>query len=154
MSITQMERRRIEAEQALRMYEALTDEFGKNKALEIIGRVSAAAAFEHGRELAAKAPEGEPSLKHFATIMDVWRAGEALDFKDERLSGDEWSFVVTRCGYVDLYREMGLPGELAYKISCIRDEHLARGYSQRLRLERPGVVALGASSCSFRFIWT
>lgn len=150
----QIDRRRIEAQMALRMYHALAKELGAPKALEIIGSVASSDAREQGHAFAAKAPDNKPRLAHFATVMDLWRAGGALDFKDVRLTDDQWSFTVTRCGYAEMYRDMGLPTELAYNLSCIRDGHLAAGYSRRLRLDRPQTIVQGHTACVFRFTWT
>jgi hypothetical protein len=149
----QIDRRRIEAEMALRMYHSLAREVGAPKALEIIGSVASSDAFEQGRALAAKAPENKPCLAHFATVMDLWRAGGALEFKDVRLADDQWSFTVTRCGYAEMYRDMGLPSDLAYNLSCIRDGHLAAGYSDRLTLDRPQTIVRGHTVCNFIFTW-
>jgi hypothetical protein len=85
--------------------------------------------------------------------METWKAGGALDFKDVSLQENTWSFTVTRCGYAELYSRMGLPPELAYAVSCLRDEHLARGYGEHLRLERSGTIVEGRPCCEFRFIW-
>lgn len=152
--MTQLDRRRIEAEFAAKLHEILSGDFGPEKALEIIGRASAREAFEMGRKLADSAPGNAPCLEHFSTVMDVWKAGGALDFVDVRLEKGVWSFCVVRCGYADMYVDMGLPAGLAYNVSCIRDEHLARGYSDRLRLERSKTIVQGAPACEFRFIWT
>lgn len=153
-NIPQIERRRIEAELIGKLYMTLSEELGAEKALEMIGRATSRDAFETGRAFAAKAPGGEPSLEHFATMMDVWRAGGVLDFDNVRLEDGVWSFNMTRCGYAQMYREMGLPPELAYNVSCVRDAHLARGYSEHLRLERSSTIVEGAPVCDFRFIWT
>ena len=152
--VSQIERRRIEAGFSARLHEILSEDFGHEKSLEIIGGASAREAFDMGRMLSESAPGNVPSLEHFSTVMDVWKAGGALDFVDVRLDENVWSFTVVRCAYADLYQDMGLPAGLAYNVSCIRDEHLARGYSDRLRLERSKTIVQGASACEFRFVWT
>ena len=60
---------------------------------------------------------------------------------------------MTRCRYAETYREMGLPEELATRISCLRDGAFVAGYSDKLRLDRPGTIASGAASCPFTFTW-
>ena len=63
------------------------------------------------------------------------------------------SFDVTRCRYAESYREMGLPEELAVRVSCLRDAAFAAGYSPCLTLDRPATIASGAEKCPFTFTW-
>jgi len=151
--MTQLERRRIEAEILVQVYETLTDRLGTDQALAVITETTERAARQAGAAFAASAPDG-PSLEHFATVIDVWRAGGALDFEDERLERGQWSFAVTRCSYADLYiHDMGLAPDLAFALSCARDAAFAAGYHPRLRLERSPTIAQGSSACLFRFVW-
>ena len=85
--------------------------------------------------------------------MDCWRNGGALTTEDVRLEANRLSFAVTRCAYLEKYRSLGLPEELAGLISCCRDEPFAQGYSQRLALDRPRTLAQGAPACLFTFTW-
>jgi len=152
-SVRQIDRRRIEAEMALGIYTELVPVVGEDRAVEIIEAAACADAREQGARLAEGA-SGEPSLAHFATVMDVWRSGGALDFADVRLTDTVWSFTVTRCDYAEIYREMGLPKKLANALSCARDAHLAAGYSPRLALTRPETIVGGFPACGFTFTWT
>jgi hypothetical protein len=152
-SVSQIDRRRIEAEMALRIYAELMPVMGEDRAMEIIKAAACADAREQGARL-AKGACGEPGLAHFATVMDVWRAGGALEFADVRLTDTVWSFTVTRCAYAEIYRDMGLPKKLAQVLSCARDAHLAAGYSPRLKLTRPETIVGGYPACGFTFTWT
>ena len=58
---------------------------------------------------------------------------------------------MTRCGYADFYKELGLP-ELGYLFSCNRDFAMAEGFSRDIRLERTQTIMEGASHCDFRFV--
>lgn len=136
----------------LRLYETGKEKFGKTALLELVEATTCGAAREVGRQFAESAPGG-PSLAHFSTMLDVWRAGGALDIVDSRCTDAEWTFRVVRCRYLEAYRELGLPDELSYAVSCARDACLARGYSDRLRLDRPAVISRGAPACLFRFVW-
>ena len=103
-------------------------------------------------DAAAAAPHG-PSLAHFVTVADLWRRGGALTIEDEQQTPDRVFFAVTRCRYVESYREMGLPEELVTRLSCQRDGAFAAGYSPCLVLSRPTTLAAGASGCPFTFTW-
>ncbi len=145
-------RRRIEAEMLLRVYRVLCPQVGPDRALAVVSTAVEGAAEAAGREFARQAPEG-PSLEHFATVLDRWREGDALDLRDVRLGEEALSFTVTRCRYADLYRSMGLSIPLARALSCGRDAAFARGYHAGLTLERRGTIVEGAAACRFRFVW-
>ncbi|GAB7021572.1 L-2-amino-thiazoline-4-carboxylic acid hydrolase [Salidesulfovibrio brasiliensis] len=153
MEIRQIDRRIIEAEMLGRVYEELCRTHDRDAALAVIANTVARAGREAGKAFAAAAPGG-PSLAHFKTVVDIWRAGGALDIAVEEDSDTAFSFRVTRCGYVDAYREAGMPEELCRTISCNRDAPFAEAYDPRLTLERPCTIAAGAEACRFRFVWT
>lgn len=152
MSVTLLEQRAIEAGVFKALYGAMKAEMGREGALLTIERAVRGLAGEAGRAFAAKAPDG-PSFEHFKTVLGVWRGSGALDIEDVKAGPDELAFTVTRCAYVDAYREMGLPPELTGLISCCRDEPFAKGYSERVHMERPETIGAGGERCRFRFIW-
>ncbi|WP_461209600.1 L-2-amino-thiazoline-4-carboxylic acid hydrolase [Desulfocurvus sp. DL9XJH121] len=151
--VTQLDRRRIEAELLIQTYHILCERMPEPEALDIIRETTSAAAVSAGQAFARTAPGG-PSLIHFATVVDLWRAGGALDVTDGDLTDREFRPCVTRCSYAELYiKELGLSPELAAALSCSRDFAFAAGYSPRLTLERPSTIASGGSCCDFRFRW-
>ena len=150
--VTLLERRRIEAAMLADVYAVLLTRFGRETALGVIEDTVERAAYEAGRALAASAPNG-PGLEHFATVTQLWQRGGALVIENERLDAQSLSFVVTRCRYAESYREMGLPRELATRISCLRDAAFVAGYSPKLALSRSETIAAGADRCPFLFTW-
>jgi hypothetical protein len=152
--IPMLARRGIEAEMVVRIMASASKLAGPEQARAIIEDAISSAAFSAGQSFAAKAPGGAPSLAHFAQVLDMWRMGDALDIADVRLDAQTLSFRVTRCGYVDLYRELGLPADLPPLVSCSRDAAFAAGYSPRLTMERPQTIAKGSAYCGFIFRWT
>ncbi len=152
MPISMLEQRRIEAAALARVYRNVRERRGDDEALHMVRLAAEIDAREAGKAFAAQAENG-PSLAHFATIVDRWRGEGVLDIEDFELTDTQLSFTVVRCGYVEAYLEMGLPQELAPALSCCRDEPFGQGYSPRLRLERPHVIAEGAASCPFTFVW-
>ena len=143
-------RRRIEAEILARVHRSLARRLGEEAALEVIGEAVEAAAEAAGRDFAGQGPGG-PSLVHFATVLQRWTEGGALELREVRLAPETLEFAVTRCAYADLYRSLGLPPALGYTLSCRRDAAFARGYDSRLSLERSPTLAEGAPDCRFRF---
>jgi hypothetical protein len=59
-------------------------------------------------------------------------------------------FNVTRCPYLDAYRDLGLQ-HLGVAFSCCRDEPFARGFNPHLRLERTRTLMEGDAHCDFRY---
>lgn len=146
-------RRAIEAELALRIYSAALPSLGEAAALELLNTAIDDAARAAGKAFAARAPHATPSLEHFSQVLHLWQAGGALTIADIDRGPDRLCFSVTRCGYMEMYQEMGLPKPLHASLSCRRDAAFAEGYSPRLRMERPQTISDGAASCLFRFCW-
>ncbi len=147
-----LDRRCIEAAALAALYETLVARFNRETALAVVGETLDRLAREAGRAFAASAPDG-PSLAHFASTVDAWRRGGALCIENYRQDGRSISFDVTRCRYAENYRDMGLPEELATRLSCDRDAPFAAGYSPKLKLSRPETIAAGAGCCPFTFTW-
>lgn len=150
--MTLLERRAVEAGIFQAMYEALEPRLGKVQALDAVGRAARSLAAQAGRAFAAQAPHG-PCFDHFKTVLGMWRASGALDIENVSSGPDELRFDVTRCAYVEKYREMGLAPELAGLVSCCRDEPFATAYSGNITMERPETIGAGAPRCRFRFTW-
>uniref|UniRef100_A0A7C3WH71 L-2-amino-thiazoline-4-carboxylic acid hydrolase n=1 Tax=Fundidesulfovibrio putealis TaxID=270496 RepID=A0A7C3WH71_9BACT len=150
--MTLLERRQVEAGIFLAMYTTLLREMEPLKALDTVARAVAELAEQAGRDFAAQAPDG-PNFAHFCSVFELWRGSGSLDIADLNVEGNRVSFSVTRCAYVEAYRHMDLPDELAVLLSCARDEPFAKGYSPNIVMERPETIAEGAPSCPFSFIW-
>lgn len=146
-------RRAIEAELARRFNAEAAARLGASAALELLDAAIDQAAQEAGKAFAAKAPGGEPSLEHFALVLDLWQAGGALTLANIKHGPHSLSFSVTRCGYMEMYQALGIPKELHASLSCRRDAAFAAGYSPKLRLERPQIISDGSPNCLFRFRW-
>ncbi len=146
---TMLERRRIEAELAKRIYAVLGDELGAGRARELLGEVARKAAFEAGRELAAR--DGDPGgLLGFAELTRIWQEGGALDIEWNERSSERLSFDVVRCRYAEMYAELGVE-ELGEVLSCNRDGSLCTGYDLRIRMTRRETIMGGARRCDFCF---
>lgn len=137
----------------LRVYAAASASLGPEQARGLLEQAVDSAALAAGRAFALTAPQGLPSLAHFATVLERWQEGGVLDITDIRLDADSLSFAVTRCGYVERYAALGVPAQLRTVFSCRRDAAFAEGYSPHLALERPQTIAEGHLACGFVFRW-
>ncbi len=134
------------------VWEKTAARVGRASATAILTEALADDARAAGAAFARQAPHG-PSLAHFATVLDRWREGGALDIADIRLTETTLSCTVTACAYARGYADMGLPLDLIPLLSCVRDEPFAQGYSPCLSMHRPETIAGGAPGCRFVFTW-
>lgn len=150
--LTQMEQRRIEVDILRRLFDMLTERFGRAEALQMVGNVTRAAAREAGKAH-AETCDTTPNLTHFATVVNTWRSSRALEIAKVEIGFDKMRAIIKRCGYIDAYREMGLPDDLVCQISCLREEAFVEGYSSHLNLKRPTTLCGDRKPCELIYTW-
>ena len=149
MAITLLEQRQIEANVLIPLIKAFQTEFGAERANAVARKVITDLARRHGEALANAQPEGNP-IDKLAAGLPRFSAGGALDIEELDHSSDSYAFNITRCGYAEFYKKMGV-SELGFLLSCSRDFALAEGMSPDLELTRTQTIMQGASYCDFRF---
>ena len=147
MTITHLERRRIEAGVLIPMLEAFQRAFGKERANEVAREVIRQLAREDGSRWAGRFGRDLEALQQ---VAQLWSAGGALEIQPLAAGKERLEFNVTRCRYAELYQELGLP-ELGALIHCSRDFAMAEGFSGDVELKRTQTLMQGASHCDFRF---
>jgi hypothetical protein len=105
-------------------------------------------AREQGAQLTQQA--GGCSLAHFATALEAWKKGDAMEMVVLEQNEQRLAYNVTRCGYADMYRQLGL-AELGKTLSCGRDFALIEGFNAEISLTRTQTILDGASCCDFRY---
>ena len=142
-----------QAEVIAPLYEEMKAELGEERAADILARAVQKSARAEAAAHAAAEPGGT-SLRSFIALYDRlykgWGPGCGLDVTVLRADDEALDFDVTRCGYLELYREMGL-GHLAPVLSCNRDGTFAEGYDPAISLTREQTLAEGAPCCTFRY---
>ena len=144
-------RREIEALMIAPFLEAFSAEFGREKTLEIAGKVIDRLAAESGRAYAE-----EMDLKKDETLSPAIReqllshniAGDC----DNRLVEETEDHVTVHtcdCDYVKMYERIGLK-DLGCLLSCRRDVGFYEGMGLGLRLVREGTRMEGCDVCDFR----
>jgi predicted ArsR family transcriptional regulator len=141
-------RREIEARIVAPLLEAFTAEVGRERAIEIVRQVILQIAREQGAQLAQQA--GGCTLAHFAAALEAWRKGDAMEMEVLEQSEQRLAYNVTRCGYADMYRQLGI-AELGKTLSCGRDFALIEGFNPQIRLTRTQTILEGAPHCDFRY---
>ncbi len=147
-SLTLLGRREIEAKIVGPLIRGFAAEIGREKALEVVRGVIESLAREGGAELAGRL--GGASLEAFASALDLWSEGGALEIDVLERSPERLSFDVTRCKYAEMYRALGM-ADLGASLSCRRDFALIEGFNPAIALERTQTLMEGASHCDFRF---
>lgn len=143
-----LKRREIEARILAPVLDALGQEFGRNKVLEVARQAIVSIAHRQGEELASRL--GSNNLSSFGSSVESWSRDGALELRVLNESRDTLDFDVTKCRYADLYRSLGLE-ELGSILSCSRDSAFAEGFNKTLTLTRTQTIMQGANSCDFRF---
>lgn len=149
--VSQISRRLIEAELYGELYITMAEKIGKKQALKIITENLQKSARKAGQAFADSVTT--PNLKHFATVVEIWKNGNAIQVENVSIKNNELTVKITRCRYQESYREMSLPEELCTLLSCSRDEPFAKGYSEKLSMVRETTLAEGGDCCPFKFIW-
>ncbi len=143
-------RRRIEAEFARGVYDAMKAELGEAAAKRILAAAVIRMAREGAARMAQDAPGGAPDLDSFRAIQSLWTAGDALTTEVLESTPTTFNFNVTRCRYAEMYRAMGL-ADLGAVLSSNRDGAFCEGYDPKLKLTRTQTLMGGATHCDFRY---
>lgn len=142
--------REIEARIVAPIYEELVKRLGREEARQIIEKAVQADAEEAGREFAKDVEPGD-EMRHFIEIQKYWEQDDALDTDHLEESDKRYSYDVHRCSYAEMYKRLGL-SDLGYILSCARDFAFARGYNEKLGLDRQSTIMMGAEVCPFRYL--
>ncbi len=143
-----LQRRAIEAKVLGPLIRGFSGEFGSTKTLEVVRSVITELARDSGADLALSL--GESTLEAFATALDFWKEGGALEIEMLEATPDQLDFNVTRCRFAEMYRALGL-ADLGSSLSCQRDFALIEGFNPEIALTRTQTIMDGAAFCDFRF---
>lgn len=147
--LAMLEKRRIEAAIIKNVFDVLVERHGRKEAEEVISRAVIKSSIEQGKEFRAR-HGGEPDLEDFAALSDLWEMGGVLEKEIHVSTPDRLEYDMVRCGYADMYREMGL-GDIGHLLSCNRDGTFCVGYNPDMELTRTQTIMQGASHCDFRY---
>ncbi len=143
-----LNRREIEARILGPVLEALGEEFGRQRVLDVVRRVVIDIARQQGKALAETT--GGSDLPHFAASLENWKKGGALEMEMLEQNETRFSFNVRRCRYAEMYRALGIR-ELGALLSCNRDASLIEGFNPEIKLTRTQTIMEGAPFCDFRY---
>ncbi|NQW20836.1 MAG: L-2-amino-thiazoline-4-carboxylic acid hydrolase [Chloroflexi bacterium] len=135
-----LDRRHVEVMVLGPMLRAFQEEIGVERTNEIARTTITKLAREHGAQFAKDI--GSNGLEDYAANKDAWRRHGALEFEIIESNQTRYSFDVTRCKYVEMYRALGY-GDLGDIFSCTRDFEFCAGFNPRVKLVRTQTVMQG-----------
>ena len=141
-------RREIEARIVAPLLDALGEEFGRERVLEVARDVIVNIARKQGAQLAESM--GGQTLDHFAASMEAWKKGDAIEMEVLSKTEGDFAFNITRCCYAEMYTDLGIP-ELGVLLSCNRDFALIEGFNADIKLTRSQTIMEGETHCDFRY---
>lgn len=141
-------RRETEARILAPLIDALGEEFGRERVLDVLREAIVRIAREQGAAMAGQS--GDVDLGAFADTLPAWRKDDAMRIETLRQDDEAFHFNVTRCRYAEMYRSLGIP-ELGALLSCNRDFALIEGFNPDVQLERTQTIMQGAPHCDFRY---
>jgi predicted ArsR family transcriptional regulator len=148
VAISHLQRRKIEGRVLIPFIQTVAEKFGEAAMLEVLDTTIRKLAAEDGAAWAKAFGRTTASMRQVAE--DVWAGGGAMDVHVAGENEDRLDFNVTRCGYAEFYKELGL-AELGYRIHCSRDYAMVASFSDQLELSRSQTIMQGAACCDFRF---
>ena len=147
--LTHLRRREIQAPLAACLISKFAPVLGENEALAVAERAIRTDSAAAGRVLAER--YGGNGLAELARVVrEVWAEEGALELQMLAESDQVLDFDVTRCRYVEMYRQLGLEA-FGGCLSCSRDAAFAEGFNPRIRLTRTRTIMQGDAVCDFRF---
>ena len=146
--ISHLQRRKIEGRVLVPLIQACRERFGEPAASELVAETIRRLAVDDGATWAEAGGSDLASVRKVAE--DVWAGGGSLDVHVIKQTDDHLDFNVTRCGYAEFYRELGL-SDIGYLVHCNRDYAMIAGFNPAIELRRTQTLMEGASHCDFRF---
>lgn len=141
-------RRETEARILAPLIDALGEEFGRERVLDVLRETIIRIAREQGAVMAGQTDDVD--LGAFADTLPAWQKDDAMRIETLRQDDEAFHFNVTRCRYAEMYRALGIP-ELGALLSCNRDFALIEGFNPDVQLERTQTIMQGAPHCDFRY---
>lgn len=148
VTISHLQRRKIEGRVLIPFIQALRDKIGESAMRDVLDVTIRKLAAEDGARWAAIYGRTTASLRRVA--QELWAGGGSMEIKIVSESDDHLDFNVTRCRYAEFYKELGL-SDLGFRVHCNRDHAMVVGFNSELELSRSNTLMEGAACCDFRF---
>lgn len=148
ISLPLLEKREIEAGVLAPLIDAFSHECGKERTHVIVKQVIAQLAQTSG--IQSRTLCGGQGLRELLSVVEQWKAGDALTIEVLHSDDERLEFNVVRCRFAEMYRRLGIP-ELGVLLSCDRDAAMIAGFNSEIQLTRTQTLMEGATHCDFRY---
>jgi hypothetical protein len=149
MSVSVIERAKIQAQVLLPLVKALQAELGEARANALVRRALSDLYRRYGEEFWRTKNEANLG-EAIASAFRTYASDDALDYQVIEQSQDAFGLDVTRCRYAEFYKELGEP-ELGFLLVCTADFAVADGFDPDIKLTRTQTIMQGAPHCDFRY---
>ena len=154
IAIPVIEKRKLQAEVIISIYDEMKDAFGEFKAKEILKNAIKKNAINEGgklrQDIDKKVDKKTSVINRFIDVFELWKSGGALEINEIKKTNKVYHFDVTRCKYAEMYDKMGIK-DLGKLLSCNRDYNFSIGFDKNLKLERNKTIMDGHKCCTFRY---
>ena len=148
MDIPPIEQVKIQAQVLVPLVKALQAELGEERANALIRKALEGVYRKFGEDW-WNTHQGNLTDK-LQPVLEMFAAGEALDYQPLKQSADTFEFNMTGCRYAQFYGELGEP-ELGFLLVCYPDVPMTEGFGPEVEFKRTQTIMQGASHCDFRF---
>ena len=149
MDIPLIEQVKIQAQVLVPLVKALQAELGEEQANAIVRKALGDLYRKYGEKWWRA--QGARNLgEQVASALEMFAAGDALEYEVVKKAPDAFEVNVTECRYAKFYNKIGAP-ELGFLLTCSADFSHAEGYGADVQLTRTQTIMQGASHCDFRY---
>ncbi len=149
MTVSVIERAKIQAQVLIPLVKALQAELGEARANAIV-RKALGDMYRRYSEEFWRSKKEENLGQTVASAFKTYARDGALDYKVVEQSEDAFAIDVTRCRYSEFYKALGEP-ELGFLLVCTADFAVADGFGADVKLTRTQTIMQGAPHCDFRY---
>jgi len=149
VSVTVLERTKIQAQVLVPLVKALQAELGEASANALVRKTLGDLYRSHSEEF-AKAKNETDLGKFVASAFKTYARDNALEYDVLEQTPDAYAIDIRRCRYAGFYRELGEP-ELGFLLVCTADFAVADGFGGDVKLTRTQTIMQGAPHCDFRY---
>jgi predicted ArsR family transcriptional regulator len=148
LPISHLQRRKIEGRTLIPFIETLSEKLGEDVMRDVLDATIRKMAAQDGARWAETYGGNVEGLK--SVVQDVWAGGGGMDVQVIEESELQFDFNVTRCGYAEFFKSLGL-AELGAHIHCSRDHAMLESFNDEFGLQRSQTIMQGGACCDFRF---
>ena len=100
--VTILEKRRIQAEVLGPLFDEMVENIGHHQASSILETAIRKAAIKEGRHFRQQSDPSLSTIDNFVALMELWKAGGALEMEVLQQRETRFDFNVNQCRYAEM----------------------------------------------------